>query len=158
LDLTAIFGGGYRISDAEEMSLTANQGREEMEQAKFAWKTDTADAASTSPRAPMTKDLQITLRPMEVKTYLVSFTHADPDAQSIELVIGFEDLKACCRLWQLVDGEGGRTGVVTPKASSQLSRLCSWELGQVGVVELAMGLQDSKASCQLGQLCDGELG
>jgi len=87
LDLTTIFGGGYRISDAEEMSLTANQGREEMEQAKFAWKTDTADAASTSPRTPMTKDLQITLRPMEVKTYLVSFTHADADAQSIELVI-----------------------------------------------------------------------
>merc|ERR1711933_67766 len=76
LDLKAIFGAGYSITDAEEMSLTANQGREEMEQAKFAWKTETATREAPFARTPMSSDLKVTLRPMEVKTYLVTFQRA----------------------------------------------------------------------------------
>merc|ERR1712061_511749 len=53
LDLKTVFGAGYSITDAEEMSLTANQGREEMEQAKFTWTTETVAKEPPFPRTPM---------------------------------------------------------------------------------------------------------
>lgn len=83
LDLKAIFGSGYSITDAQEMSLTANQGREETEKAKFAWKTETTSVEAASGWTPMSKDLTVTLRPMEVKTYFVTFQRA----QSLSLLV-----------------------------------------------------------------------
>merc|ERR1711918_217742 len=40
VDLSTLFGEGYRIVDAEEMSASAAVNREQMEKSKYAWKTD----------------------------------------------------------------------------------------------------------------------
>lgn len=71
VDLANLFGSGYSIIDAEEMSVTAGQNKTAMESNKYDWKTDGEHypAGKWSP----TKDLKTLLRPMEVKTFLVSF-------------------------------------------------------------------------------------
>merc|ERR1712187_498063 len=71
VDLANLFGSGYSIVDAEEMSVTAGQNKTAMESNKYDWKTDGEHypAGKWSP----TKDLKTLLRPMEVKTFLVSF-------------------------------------------------------------------------------------
>jgi len=71
VDLTSLFGNGYRIIDAEEMSLTGNQDKATMVKNKLVWKTSevSSDGDVWSPPT----DLQVTLRPMEVKTFHITF-------------------------------------------------------------------------------------
>lgn len=69
VDLSKLFGGSHAILSAEEMSLTANQNREEMEQRKYQWNTD---GERTGASWIASKGLKVTLRPMEVKTFLVT--------------------------------------------------------------------------------------
>lgn len=71
VDLTSLFGNGYRIIDAEEMSLTGNQNKATMVKNKLVWKTSevSSDGDVWSPPT----DLQVTLRPMEVKTFHITF-------------------------------------------------------------------------------------
>lgn len=70
VDLSKLFGEDYSIIAAEEMSAAASLNREEMERNKYDWKTDVEDCPSGK-WAP-SRDLQVTLRPMEVKTFLVT--------------------------------------------------------------------------------------
>merc|ERR1740124_531230 len=43
VDLSTLFGSGYRIKDAQEMSAAASMTRAEMEKSKYDWKTDGED-------------------------------------------------------------------------------------------------------------------
>jgi len=81
VDLSALFGHGFQIVEAEEMSLTANQNRREMEKRKYNWRTegcpeeDALIHPSNSSWEPMKDRLNMTLRPMEVKTLLVTLAN-----------------------------------------------------------------------------------
>jgi alpha-mannosidase len=71
VDLSTLFGSGYSVADAEEMSASAAQNKAEMEKQKYDWKTD-GEEYPAGKWVPTT-DLKVTLRPMEVKTFLVTF-------------------------------------------------------------------------------------
>jgi len=83
VDLSKVFGkAGLRLVAAEEVSLTANQGRDAMEASRFQWDTRTKNAgvaeqlescAAFEERVPFKYPL-VTIRPMEVRTFLASFT------------------------------------------------------------------------------------
>jgi hypothetical protein len=73
---------GLKITAAKEMSLTANQDIKTMDANKFDWPTKPANdlvAAQLAENKPfetrsyLTDDLTVTVRPMEVRTFLVSF-------------------------------------------------------------------------------------
>jgi alpha-mannosidase len=72
VDLSSLFGAGYKIEQAEEMSASAGRNRQQMEDAKYDWKTESEQypAGKWTP----TENLKVTLRPMEVKTFLVKFS------------------------------------------------------------------------------------
>mmetsp|Transcript_90839 Transcript_90839/g.207946 ORF Transcript_90839/g.207946 Transcript_90839/m.207946 type:complete len:1109 (+) Transcript_90839:54-3380(+) len=86
VDLSKMFGSGYRVAKAKEMSLTANQDKATMEAAKYDWKVkdvtgglveeQLASCNSVEEHTPMDGTV-ITLRPMEVKTYLITFEHSE---------------------------------------------------------------------------------
>lgn len=97
ISMTEIFGKGrLKIKSARAMSVTGNQGIEEMDAKKFAWKTrDLTDGKVEAeiddngkpferrfPFDPKDPKLSVTLRPMEVKTFFVTF-----EADSTEIVI-----------------------------------------------------------------------
>jgi len=80
VDLGSLFGSGFRVRAASEMSLTSNQDRGTMENRRLVWNvTDVTGGAvhsqihavqSSEKWQPMS-GLVATLRPMEVKTFLV---------------------------------------------------------------------------------------
>merc|ERR1711957_883351 len=72
VDLSGLFGSGYNIVDAVEMSAAGSRTKEDVESCKYDWKTDSEDfpAGKWMPTA----DPKVTIRPMEVKTFLVAFT------------------------------------------------------------------------------------
>lgn len=80
--LAAVFAkAGLKIATATETMLTANQPREQFEAKKKIWRTSTTypntniDGAETD-RVPLDETdaaLTVTVRPMELKTYLVTF-------------------------------------------------------------------------------------
>lgn len=84
LDLKRIFGrAGLKITSAVETTLTGNRGMDEWEKAKHMWKGH-ATNAQASTRLDITSKLaftkrvpfvfpQLTLRPMEVRTFLATF-------------------------------------------------------------------------------------
>jgi alpha-mannosidase len=72
VDLSTLFGSGYSIVEAEEVSASAGRNRQAMEDAKYAWKTE--DEHCPAGKWTPTTDLNVTLRPMEVKTFLVKFS------------------------------------------------------------------------------------
>merc|ERR1711957_82606 len=71
VDLKTLFGSGYSITDAEEMSASAGLSKETVEKNKYQWKTEGEDYPAG--KWIQTKDLKTTLRPMEVKTFVVTF-------------------------------------------------------------------------------------
>lgn len=80
--LAAVFAkAGLKITSATEQMLTANQGREQFEAKKKIWTTSSTysntdvEGAETN-RVPLDETdatLTVTVRPMELKTYLVTF-------------------------------------------------------------------------------------
>merc|ERR1712070_1188069 len=72
VDLASLFGNGYKITDVEDMSLTANQKKMDMEKNKMVWKTDVDPVMPAGDWVP-TKDLKVTIRPMEVRTFHIEF-------------------------------------------------------------------------------------
>lgn len=77
VDLSALFGNGYSIVDAQEMGASAVVDREQMEKDKYEWLTDGEDCPAGK-WAP-TDGLKVTLRPMEVKTFLITFAAKGTD-------------------------------------------------------------------------------
>lgn len=88
VSLTDIFAkGNLKIKTARAMSLTGNQDIEAMDAKKFAWKTkDLTGGAVTAeieangkpfesrfPFDPRDPKLTVTLRPMEIRTFFVTF-------------------------------------------------------------------------------------
>jgi len=70
VDLASLFGSGYSIVQAEEMSASGNQNRAKMESDKYDWKTE--DEECPSGEWVPTSNLKVTLRPMEVKTFFIT--------------------------------------------------------------------------------------
>jgi len=86
VSLAKVFAkGGLKLRSADAMSLTANQGIEEMDARQFDWNTTDVTggkvtAEINSMGAPLEKrfpfdkgTFSVTLRPMEVRTFLVRF-------------------------------------------------------------------------------------
>jgi alpha-mannosidase len=76
VSLASVFAkAGLTIATAEEVSLTANQPIQEMDANKYVWKTETDSGSSIKRKYLDPKDptLTVSLRPMELKTYLVTF-------------------------------------------------------------------------------------
>jgi len=84
--LASVFGKtGLKIATITETSLTANQGIKEMDDKKFNWPTKPANdlvAAQLAENHPFetrfpfdntTDSLTVTIRPMEVRTFLATF-------------------------------------------------------------------------------------
>jgi len=84
--LSSIFSkAGLKIKSIRETSLTGNQGIKEMDAKKFKWNTEAGNERvaaqmnsykSFNGRVPFdekSKDLSLTLRPMEVRTFLADF-------------------------------------------------------------------------------------
>jgi len=71
VDLASLFGSGYKITDVEDMSVTANQKKADMEKNKLVWKTDVDPVTPAGEWVP-TKDLKVTIRPMEVRTFHIT--------------------------------------------------------------------------------------
>merc|ERR1712072_223198 len=73
VQLASVFAkAGLTIATAEEVSLTANQPIQQMDANRIEWKTET-DSGSDVKRTylnPKDPTLTVTLRPMELKTYL----------------------------------------------------------------------------------------
>lgn len=86
VDLGKLFWGRHRILEAEETSVTGNQNREMMERKKYRWKTSddyNAPAGEWTPAIGLT----VTLRPMDVKTFLVKFDDAFTNMTTEAVVI-----------------------------------------------------------------------
>merc|ERR1719263_1731775 len=89
--------GRLVIKKATAMSLTGNQGIEEMDAKKFHWKTEDLTGGKVEaqinengkpfekryPFNPHDPKLQVTLRPMEVLTFFVTFESEEPAASQI---------------------------------------------------------------------------
>jgi alpha-mannosidase len=88
ISMTDIFGKGrLKIKSARAMSVSGNQGIEEMDAKKFAWKTHDLEGGKVDaeieengkpfekrfPFNPSDPKLRVTLRPMEVLTFFVTF-------------------------------------------------------------------------------------
>merc|ERR1711865_1357026 len=88
ISMTDIFAKGrLRIKSARAVSLTGNQGQEEMDAKKFNWKTHDLEGGKVTaeidangksfetryPFKPSDPKLKVTLRPMEVRTFFVTF-------------------------------------------------------------------------------------
>ncbi|XP_078167734.1 putative alpha-mannosidase At5g13980 [Carex rostrata] len=74
VDLNKLFKGN-KISRIQETSLTANQGRDEMEKNRLKWKIDGSDRQSDPVRGrPVDlSELVVELAPMEIRTFLLYF-------------------------------------------------------------------------------------
>jgi len=98
LSMTDIFAKGrLKIKSAKAMSLTGNQGIEEMDAKKFNWKVEDLTGGKVEaqinengkpfekryPFNPHDPKLQVTLRPMEVLTFFVTFESEEPAASQI---------------------------------------------------------------------------
>lgn len=60
------------ISEMSEMSLSANQERAEMEANRLRWNSmDSASSSRRSETASSTEGFQVTINPMEIKTFIV---------------------------------------------------------------------------------------
>jgi len=75
VDLGSLFHADHAILEAEEVSLTGNQNREAMERRKYRWTTEGEPQAPAGAWVP-SNGLTVTLRPMEVKTFLVRMSAA----------------------------------------------------------------------------------
>ena len=83
VSLAAVFAkAGLKITSATETLLTANQGREEFEKKKKTWTTEERKYANVNVEGAQTEravldpadaSMTVTLRPMELKTYLATF-------------------------------------------------------------------------------------
>lgn len=64
-----------QISSAEEMSLSANQGRAEMEKKRLVWKAEGSPQGAKAARggAVDPAGLVVELGPMEIRTFVISF-------------------------------------------------------------------------------------
>merc|ERR1712190_330045 len=94
ISMTDIFSKGrLKIKSAKAMSVTGNQGIEEMDAKKFAWKTHDLTGGKVEaeidangqpfvrrfPFNPKDPKLSVTLRPMEVKTFFVTFESTESE-------------------------------------------------------------------------------
>ena len=74
-------GEFIQISSAEEMSLSANQGRAEMEKKRLVWKAEGSPEGANNNnnykavrgRAVDPAKLVVELGPMEIRTFLINF-------------------------------------------------------------------------------------
>jgi len=80
IDLATVFAKtGLKLTSMSETLLTANQGKDQWEKKKKVWPTEqmyenTNVAAAQTEHVPLVEgDMSITIRAMELKTYLVEF-------------------------------------------------------------------------------------
>ena len=84
MNLSAVFGAaGLKLVAATETTLTGNQPLDKWEQKKHVWKTRAANAAAAAQIEGVSKRAyetaaplafpKLTIRPMEVRTFLVDF-------------------------------------------------------------------------------------